>query len=175
MIHRFKHHRIAHGKLGARDKYSYMVTQMLQMHTQHWGLTRRHEPCPISGGLCLKFAFLARKSFNNVTNYRWTFLQQYDGNVWYFELYFVFSSLHCSLLFIWVYIRGCDVMTDCCPEWERTSCRDITDFFFVFIRQNSISSGICDDERSFSEEDQVHPTISTPLKAIPLHVMSFEN
>lgn len=40
MIHRFKHHRMAQGKLGATDKYSYTVTQTLRVHTQTdklWG------------------------------------------------------------------------------------------------------------------------------------------
>lgn len=34
MIHRFKHHRMAQGKLGATEKYPYTVTQIPQVHTQ---------------------------------------------------------------------------------------------------------------------------------------------
>lgn len=40
MIHRFKHHRMAQGKLGATDKYPFTVTQTLLLHTQTdklWG------------------------------------------------------------------------------------------------------------------------------------------
>ncbi len=34
MIHRFKHHRMAQGKLGATDEYPYTVMQDVQVHTQ---------------------------------------------------------------------------------------------------------------------------------------------
>lgn len=40
MIHKFKHHRMAQGKLGATDKYPFTVTQTLLLHTQTdklWG------------------------------------------------------------------------------------------------------------------------------------------